>query len=246
MNLYQKNKKILGIIIFFSLIFSSIAQAKLFKNNYLSFELPANWQCKQEGAEWLCTNVFERKLKEAIIILTAKEQSPADSLIAYEAHLKGEKLLPDKKGKFIKSKVINVSRRKVGGQVWVDGMHLGSEVSSFYTRYVATVKNKLAILVTFSAHKEHYTKYARAFLRAIQTLNVIVTPDLLNRPGVAIGPRNGDLMNLNSSVLDGIEELPSEEDNTGVWSDENKKIFGVVLLLLLSSGVLFFRKKKRK
>ena len=44
--------------------FVSTAQAKLFRNAYVSFELPPNWNCKLEGAEWVCENVISRRNKK--------------------------------------------------------------------------------------------------------------------------------------------------------------------------------------
>ena len=61
------------------LFFSFPAGAKLFKSSYVSFELPPNWSCKQEGFENVCVNSFSKKAKEAIIILTAKKRGPVDT-----------------------------------------------------------------------------------------------------------------------------------------------------------------------
>ena len=51
-------------------------------------------------------------------------------------------------------------------------MHLGSEIPNYYTRYLAAVKGRVAVLVTFSAHKKYYTKYSGQFFEAIKTLRV--------------------------------------------------------------------------
>src|SRR6185312_7565698 len=150
--------------------------------------------CKLEGSEWVCENEFSGKTKEAIIILTAKEVGPTDTLAAYLAHLQTPRLLPGRGGQQIKSQVINVKERMISNQMWIDGMHLGSEVGPYFTRYLATIKDKIAILVTFSAHKEHYTKYSADFIKAIESLRVVATKDSLGDRGggVGFGPGVGE------------------------------------------------------
>src|SRR6185312_5686077 len=148
---------ILRSLLLFTLMVCGTAHAKRFRNAYVSFELPPNWNCKLEGSEWVCENEFSNKTKEAIIILTAKE-------------------------------------RMISNQMWIDGMHLGSEVGPYFTRYLATIKDKIAILVTFSAHKEQYTKYSADFIKAIESLRVVATKDSLGDRGggVGFGPGVGE------------------------------------------------------
>ncbi len=166
------------------LVFGQSANAKRFRNAYVSFELPPNWNCKLEGSEWVCENDFSQKTKEAIIILTAKEVGPSDTLPAYLAHLQTPRTLTGKGGATTKSQVVHVKERMISNQLWVDGMHLGSEVGPYFTRYLATIKERIAILVTFSAHKQHYTKYSADFIKAVESLKVVATKDTL-------GPRVG-------------------------------------------------------
>ena len=165
------------------LLISGTANAKLFRNAYVSFELPPNWNCKLEGSEWVCENDFASKTKEAIIILSAKEVGPTDTLPAYLAHLQTPRNLPGRNGAPTKSQIINVKERMIGNHMWVDGLHLGSEVGPYFTRYLATIKDRIAILVTFSAHKEHYTKYSNDFIKAIESLKVVANKDTLNSRG---------------------------------------------------------------
>ncbi len=167
-------------IILLSASLCQVAWGKRFRNAYVSFELPPNWNCKLEGAEWVCENDYSKKQKEAIIILTAKEVGPSDSLAAYMTQLQTPRVLPGKAGQPTKSKVIHVQQRTIANQLWVDGMHEGSEVAAYFTRYMATIKDRIAILVTFSAHKEHFSKYANDFRQAIESLRVVATKDLLN------------------------------------------------------------------
>ena len=114
--------------------------------------------------------------------MTAKEAGPADSFNFYETYLKQERTVPNAKGQPMKSKVLHVKKVGLAKHTWVDGMHLSSEIEDFYTRYLATVKQGLAIIVSFSAHKAYYTKYSSDFLRAIKSLKVVANRNLLAAP----------------------------------------------------------------
>jgi hypothetical protein len=163
-----------------SLLFSFSAQAELFTNSYISFELPPNWKCKLDGTEHVCISQYAKQAKEAIIILAAKEAGPSDNLPAYINHLKTVRMLPEKTGQLVPSKIIQQPKeRRIADHTWIDSMQLGSEISSYYTRYLATTKEGLAILITFSAHKEHYSKYSNDFLKTVESLRVLASKELL-------------------------------------------------------------------
>lgn len=170
-------------LVILALLLSATAHAKRFRNAYVSFELPPNWNCKLEGSEWVCENDFAGKTKEAIIILTAKEVGPADTLATYLAHLQTPRTIVGRGGAPTKSQIIHVKERMIGNQMWIDGMHLGSEVGPYFTRYLATIKDKISVLVTFSAHKEHYTKYSGDFIRSVESLRVVASKDTLGDRG---------------------------------------------------------------
>ncbi|MCB0411932.1 MAG: hypothetical protein KDD22_05360 [Bdellovibrionales bacterium] len=203
--------------------------------------MPPNWNCTLEGTEWVCVSQFSQKSKEAIIILTAKEVGPTDTFQAYLAHLKTPRTLPGPKGA-TQSKVYQVTQRQISGHPWIDGMHLGSEVSSYYTRYLATIKDRIAILVTFSAHKAHYTKYSNDFLKAIQSLRIVTSKDLLrNRDSVGIrsssetlGAPIGDAMPVDIVS----EEFPAEDSSMG--GDASTWIG--LLIIIAALGFYFYQK----
>lgn len=224
--------------------FVQSGEAKIFRNAYVSFELPEKWQCKIEGTEWVCSSNYKQQAREAIIILSAKEAGPSDNLAAYENHMKQSRLLPSRKGSPTQSKVLHVKTKRIGQQNWVDGMHKGSEIPNYYTRYLATVKDRVAILVTFSAHVEHYTKYSSDFFRAIQSLRVTASKDLVNRQDLApvnpnsekFGVSTGDIpINLG-------EDFPTERSTPS--GGGAAKTFGL-LMILAAGGLYFYLRKKR-
>src|SRR5256885_434905 len=87
------------------LLFPAGAQAARFTNQFIEFELPPQWQCNLEGAEWVCQNTNEAKKKDAIIVLAAKLKGDQDSLDQYLTYLKSAKTYTSVQGKTVKSEV---------------------------------------------------------------------------------------------------------------------------------------------
>ncbi len=54
-------------------LFSTPSYAAKFANQFAEFELPPQWQCSLEGAEWVCQSTNEAKKRDAIIVLAAKQ-----------------------------------------------------------------------------------------------------------------------------------------------------------------------------
>lgn len=220
-------------------LFTIQAHAEIFRNEYISFEMPPNWSCSDEGTEWICVSRFDRQSKEAIIVLTAKEVGPTDNFEYYTNYLKTPRSLPDTTGMMKPSEVLNVQERMINNHKWIDALHLGSEITSYYTRYVATVKDQLAILITLSAHREHYTKYSNDFLKTINSLSIVAPRDLFTgRPahqgsGEVIGAQPIAPMH-GSGVA-----LPDEPSSGLNWNT----IIGIILLIG-AIGVYFWIRKK--
>ena len=238
---------LLSLFIFSSTsLWSSWSYAKIFRNSYVSFELPSNWKCLLEQTEWVCRSEYKQQAKEAIIILTAKMRGPTDSFSAYMNHLKVPRSVVSKKGGLTKSKVLHTKDVKINNYRWIDGWQLGSELPPYYTRYMVTVKDKLAVLVTFSAHKKHYTRYSKDFFNAIKSLRVIASKGLLQKPSSvnirpgseAIGTPIGQIMG---------QELGDdlEENLDGSGSSGSSDIFlALGFLLIAIGGYIFYKKRK--
>lgn len=237
---------------FFLLIFFAfaplVAQAKLFKNAYVSFELPDRWECSMEGTEWICRSTINSSAKEAIIILTAKEVGPSDYLQKYESYLKTPKSIPGPKGAPTTSQVKHVKTRKIGGHDWVDSLHLGSEIPSYYTRYLATVKSKLAILVTFSGHSRYYSKYSSDFFKAIESLKVIADPSLFQAKTLAPDQGTGEMIGSNSANVqvsdeDGESEDFPDEPTEASGTKEKIFAFGIIVAAI---GIYLVLKRSQR
>lgn len=233
---------------FLVFFFHFLVQAKLFQNAYVSFQLPDNWGCELDGTEWVCVDKFSKKYKEkkeAVIILTAKEKGPSDSLQVYESHLKTPRKLKNSQGKKYSSQIKIVKQRKISNQLWVDGLHLGSEVQNYYTRYLATVKGQISMLVTFTAHKEHYSKYSGDFIRAIQSLRVIASSQILSGSKNQFKKREQDLYALPVGQVDEALGNHLVDDRGSGFPLSKKIIVGLVLLGIGGLGLYLLNKDKK-
>lgn len=242
--------------LFFALIFLNlnIAQARSFKNAYISFEIQDNWKCKTEQSEWVCRSEDPQESKEAVIILTAKEAGPGDTFPVYTEHLSKPIPLSLKTGGMVNSTItIPPKEYAVGDQKWLDALHSNSEVQNYYTRYLATIKDKIAILVTFSAHSKYYAKHSTHFMKTIQSLRVIAAKDLTSRP--ESGPLRGSNERLGDAVTSAIPaDLLTSEDGLDNASRGGKKgllqnnMFLALILIILAIigyvGIKFYKNKR--
>ena len=71
-----------------AMICCSTAHAKTFQNSYVSFDVPDDWTCLQEGVAWTCTPKSALRSKEAVIVLAAKDAGPEDNLATFLNYLK--------------------------------------------------------------------------------------------------------------------------------------------------------------
>ena len=65
----------IAILVFCMAVFSENVQAKLFRNAYVQFELPAQWNCNLEGTEWVCSsqNKIDSKATQRPLIKYSNE-----------------------------------------------------------------------------------------------------------------------------------------------------------------------------
>ena len=252
MSLFQP--RLIPIFLILPLFFHATAQARSFKNAYISFEIQDNWKCKTEQSEWVCRSEDPQESKEAVIILTAKEAGIPDTFTAYTEHLGRPIALNSKNGTTTMSSVSLPPREYVvGDQKWLDAMHSNSEVKNYYTRYLATIKDKIAILVTFSAHSQFYTKHFPHFKKTADSLKVIAAKDLTSRP--ESGPLRGSNEMLGAGVGQAMPaDLLSSEDGTDASSRtkgksgllDNNLFLGLIFVILAIAGYIgfkFYRKR---
>lgn len=220
------------------------AFASKWSNQFVEFELPAKWQCSLEGAEFVCQSLDENRKKDAIIILAAKHRGPQDTLDQYSAYLKKPKDFKSKEGKTLKSEVKYTRNLDLNGHTWADSLHLESEVAGFFTRYLATIKEDIGVLVTYSVNKSKYPIYQAEFDNMVKTMRVFRKPGGLNsgannnlfaQAKIPGGISDAAVFGVNGPEGDAEKkEAPKEEDNNLLF------ILGGAILLFV-----FLRRKKK-
>lgn len=245
-----------GLLLFTSLfifICSAPLQARTFKNAYISFEMLDTWKCKLEQTEFVCRAEDPQESKEAVIILTAKEKGPTDSFPIYTDHLIKPITAPSKNSGTMTSTVTIVPREvMINDQKWIDSLHINSEVQNYYTRYLATIKDQIAILVTFTAHNSKYQKHSGHFADTVKSLRVIATRDLTAGGSGTIRGANETLggtigQAMPKDLLDSEDGIAGNEGkNKGLFS--NPKVLGLLILvlaLIAYVGIRIYQKKKK-
>ena len=184
-----------------------------------------------------------------MIILTAKQKGPLDSLAQYIKYLKAPRRIKTARGGGSTSKVFHAKQRQINKHMWVDGFHQGSEVPVYYTRYLVTVKGTLAVLVTYSAHKNHYKKYAADFATSINSLRLKNVSSFSLGKGGSMGMGGmqdhlQDMINADSELGGlGGEDSAGEEGGLGGLFDTPEALVG---LGAVGSGLGYFLYKRRK
>ena len=217
-------------------VFGSVnLEAKTFKNAYISFEMQDNWKCALEQTEWVCRAEDPQEAKEAIVILTAKERGPADTFENYEIHLNTPQEITGNAGPLTSAIKYKAQKKKINDHMWLDSLHQDSEVQYYFTRYMATVKDEIAILITFSAHNKFYSKHSGNFNKTIQSLRVVASKNFqaanqersLSRNetiGSGVGQGTG------FSDIGVGEDATAERGGKGIF--KNKMVLGFLIVLL--------------
>ncbi len=219
-----------------------VGNAKTFQNSYIAFEVPDDWTCAQEGVAWTCTPRNNPEAKEAVIVLAAKVAGPEDNIPTFTSFLKQPKKIVTKVGTPMPSQVMYAQLRALGGQNWVQSQHLGSEIQDYYTLYLATVKDRLAILISFSADKAHYAKYNPIFDKAIRTFKIVANQQLLFPKIPAPGAPDGFAIQGPSLKSEDLRPPPEQRSRsrTGVMI-----VLGFVLALI-AGGLYIYQSKRKK
>jgi hypothetical protein len=149
-----------------------LASAKVFENSYLNITLPDSWACSLSGDAWICLSNEPAIAKNAVIVITAKVAAPEDNLPAFLTQLKRSKMM-NVGGTPTPSKVLSAQYRAAAGTQWVQAEQLGSEIPDFDTLYLATVKDRLSIQLSFSAERTHLAALRPVFEKSIQSLKLL-------------------------------------------------------------------------
>ena len=243
-------KSISSLVLISSIFISTFApkaHASKFANQFVEFELPSGWVCILEGAEWVCQNQQDaNKKKDAIIVLAAKIQGDQDSLDQYIGYLKNPKSYTTPQGKQVTSEVRYAQNKSIGEQSWVDALHLESEISGFYTRYLATVKDGIGILVTYSVNKNKYQEYTAMFETMVKSLKAFRRDGGLNAaPASSDLFKNAKVALSNDTVFGNIQGADDSKPKRKASLADDPMIFygGIALVAIVAIMILKRRNK---
>ncbi len=239
------------LIISMAIIFTAFVQnshAAKFANQFVEFELPAGWVCLLEGAEWVCQDQQNAaKKKDAIIILAAKIQGDQDSLDQYLSYLKNPKTYTSPQGKNITSEVRYARNSTINDQPWVDSLHLESEITGFLTRYLATVKEGIGILVTYSVNKNKYQEYSPMFEEMVKSLKAFRKEGGLNIAGASSDLFKTKMPNTmsNDTVFGNIQGADDSGEKKPMNPMDDPLVFyGLVAVVGLIAIIIIKKRKK--
>jgi hypothetical protein len=161
--------RVLALQCVFCLASQIPASAEVFESRFLRFSLPEGWKCDLEGSEFVCEPAHPKGHKVSmIIILAAKYQGDFDTFPNYMEYLRKNKSVTGRSSLVEGPKINN----EIGSVSWVEATHYESELKGFYTTYLATVTEGLAVLVTFSASKDKYPQFRDMIRPCIQSLEI--------------------------------------------------------------------------
>ncbi|MGE0616924.1 MAG: hypothetical protein AB7P04_14930, partial [Bacteriovoracia bacterium] len=233
---------LLGVLFFAA---TPTAYAVKFANQFVEFEMPPRWACNLEGAEWVCQSSDADKKRDAIIILAAKMKGDQDSVEAYLAYLKQPKVYTSLRGKTVKSEVRFAESKMINDHMWVDSLHLESEIPGFFTRYMATTKNDIGALVTYSINKDKYSLYVNDFDAMVKTLRVFRKTGGLNAK-----PAEGNLFDLGSTIPSKISDssvfsAADDDEPKAKPKKEDDTFFYLIIGLVAVVGFIIWRRRQQ-
>lgn len=218
---------------------------------YVSFEHPEGWRCELSQGVWICQSTVDKDRKESVVLSIATLAGEWDTLDNYEQYLKQPRTIQDERGKPIPSKITYTRRRNINGTTWVDSLQSNSELPGFWARYLATVHNKLAILITYIVSEDRYSQMAPQFERMVSSLKPNAEFDLniaskqgeVPLPGsTKLGPSQqknilAERLNV-KRPLDGGAAAPEETggSSTGLY----------LILALVVGAIVFLRIRKQR
>jgi len=250
------DKKILYLKWFFLkfivIFLHSPCWAVSFSTSYVSLEIPQNWTCFPSNVTWVCHSKNKSKAAEYVIILTAKETGQQDNISEYLNYLEKKKVPVESSVKKNPqpSKVFHAKKHDISAHPWADGFHRGSEYRKYYTRYLATTnKNIIAVLVTYTVHKEKWKLYSAEVLKSIKSLKLLSVEETLRKirsgnPAVD----NARIQNYLAGIL-GDGEIDFEDENStsgGFLNFLKRNPLEVALGGGIGGGLLYFLHKLKR
>jgi hypothetical protein len=237
-------------LVFLGLVFwgASSAWADRYRAGFLEFDIPPGWTCHKEETDWVCEPIDAAQKSEALLIVVSKTRDEVDDTFdKYLQHLKEPREMRDLAGKPYKSEVKYVHENEITGQKWIDALHYGSEIQGFYSRYLATFKDNVAGLLTFSIAESAYKKHAIQLDKLVSSLTISFDKQTYDEiiktaPQSLLGNRGG-------APSTRLRPLPDSPSSDGIakkgFNIDPDLIFQIILVLAVVGVVIFIVRRRR-
>ncbi|MET4485226.1 hypothetical protein [Bradyrhizobium sp. LA7.1] len=149
---------------------------KTFRNSYIEFEIPAAWDCEQEGVAFVCQEA-NRKTVDMTAILAAKVVDPQrDTREVFASQLAQPKEWKDLSGGITVSSEVRSGTKCYDGKLWQWAHHYQSELHNYYTDYFVRIEGGIAALVTVSYYRSVEAEGSAIAATIARRLRMIVRP----------------------------------------------------------------------
>lgn len=218
------------------------------KTAYVSFDHPDGWRCELSQGVWICQSTLEGERRESVVLSIATMATEWDSVDNYLEYLKKPRTITDDQGKPVESKVTYARKRDINGVVWVDSLQVNSELPGFWSRYVATVHNKLAILITYVVSQEQYQRLAPQFERMVASLrpNAEFDLNIASKQGETPLPGSTKLGPLQANILKDRLKPAAAKTEPVEETEESSPLLSVVLLVAVIASAYWYLRRRRK
>lgn len=163
--------------------FATVAEAKPINTGYVSFQISDRWDCQREDQfAFMCIPKGSKPPQEAIIIVSGKEAGPEDNFESFQKFLKVPRAVEVPGSRPVQSQIQYVRMIEIAKQPWADAGHLNSELYGYHTRYLATVKQKLSVLVSLSVSQRQWKLYEKDFAMVANSLALTDNVTVLAQP----------------------------------------------------------------
>ena len=159
-----------SLLLILMLGFAGNLYATEYSNSFLKFQIPDNWQCNLTSTVFICHSFGNLDAKKAVIVFTAKLKGPQDSLADYLQHLSSPLPSADPR-QHVTSRIISPPKEYlINGRTWVDAIHSSSELKGYFTRYLGTVTDRLAVMVSLSVRSSDYASIGPTIFKIADSL----------------------------------------------------------------------------
>ena len=205
-------------------------QAKPIANNFIEMSVPDDWACAQyAGEQWTCMPMDPVKAKEAIVVFSFAEQSPADSMKFFYDYLNNSLTMTDPVTKKTEKSVPkNMQYKDIQGQTWVDSLHLSHAVPNYYTRYLATMKDGRSVLVSVTVDKSKYNLYMSILYKMVESMRLrVAAPSVPMETG------------LSGLLGQKVKEAKEKKTSIPLPAPQEKSRLSAVILSVLAALIVF-------